>query len=160
MFYWGNPTLVEKAVLFGETLEDGKAKYYHCAIAINQSEVFQTDGAPVVRAPIDLSRGFDVYRPPITDANIKVGLDAVAALLGEGYDWWLIEDHVLRDLSGGHVHLPESFIATKEEYLKVCSTLMQYYLKKCHFYTCNKWDTPEGLAVELHEYKTNLLLGP
>lgn len=150
-------SIPDALVDIGAILEDGLQTtiYYHVAIALGPSEQIETDGHTVATHAILYDGSFNVFRPPIDEANRRTGLACVRGFIGQHYDWTLITDDALRDLSRGVLHLPLWYVQSKERKEKVCSSLTVRYFRHAQWAPPRKLDinsSPEDIALAVHEW--------
>lgn len=160
LLYYRGGGLSKELIEAGEYLEDGAGHYYHCAIAINSQLKIEANGfEPVQECNIVYDGTFDVFRPPIPVSRIRESLAIVRQYRGQHYDWWLIIDEGLRDLSDNRIHLPERFIRSEERKKKICSTFVAAYFKQAQWGYLKRWPkpTPEDIGLLVMDYPVGVV---
>ncbi|WP_436663535.1 hypothetical protein ACOALA_13405 [Alicyclobacillus acidoterrestris] len=134
LLYGRAPNLDTRLILKGERMEDpGEDKYfYHVAIALDANWKIEAQGKTVAITEIDYER-CTVFRPPIPEWRVKLGLAAVMRCEGQKYDWLAIVNDGLSYLTHGLVHLPDTWIASVEHKRKICSSLVALYFKSAQW---------------------------
>jgi len=130
LLYYKSLNPVWIAIKVGEILEDGiqDREYFHCAVALDDKAELEADGIEVAVHPIIHDGSYDVFRPPLTEAQIEKGLSLINSYRGQKYDWWKIGDDALRFASGNAIHLPSGIVANEELHKKICNTPLAAYL--------------------------------
>lgn len=151
--------VAEFAIDVGEFLEHGPEphEYYHVAIVEGDGRKIESNTEKVEILEIG-EAPFDPFRPPLSNIQIKIGLNAIFSLVNQPYDWWLIADEALREITDNVIHFDEAFIHGKEMKEKICSTLVSYYFLRAGFQPTNMgpgiWPkpTPEDIWLAVKDY--------
>lgn len=152
--------LIKGVIKFGERLEDPNQSryYYHTAIVLDPETKFEADGLKVTKHPIEPydkdKELYDVFRPYIDPLIIENALQYILNFDGQLYDWFLILDDALRYSSGLELHLPSKFINFTEKHMKICSSLIEFYLIQGKFIDKPKnYCSPEDVFIDIKESK-------
>jgi hypothetical protein len=161
--------IMSNVVKLGAILEDGiqDCEVYHCAIALDGDHKLEADGTVIAIHPINRNGEelFGVFRPKVDPKDRNEALQYVYTFIGQKYDWFLIADEGIVDLTGGAIHFPTQFMERKELHMKICSTLAAFFLKKANYkvdqINKKKFNEPEDiyLIVKEDEVKGELAVG-
>jgi hypothetical protein len=147
IFFLNPSTLVDRLIVYGEDLHDGRHRVepYHVAIAVSSTEQIAALGRGVAKVRTVLDDSTLVCRPsyPNMGINLETALVWLNRQVGKPYGWPGVVNQGLIDVTDGVLRLPDRCIRRANRARPYCSVLAARFCRLAGAPDVPHWPPPD-----------------
>lgn len=147
LVYFRDPTTLQRLIITGEEMEDGKHKIeaFHVAVALDAFTQIAALGRGITILPME--SGIAICRPPYDSTKVPSALAWARSRVHTPYGWIGILDQALRDLTHDRVHLPAKFMRWVNRKWPYCSVFDAQIVRRAGWNGIRRWPPPDPETV-------------